>query len=311
LKHPKSRTLLTTAATIAIALCYSATGPYAAAQRDANKEADGIFHLSMDRGPIRNVDLSPFKGPVSSEILAGPANGLDSAFIVYTRMAPGAHKRGLYTLPVDHTYLVLSGKLNVQLGTDEFVAGPDTLVLVPGGVPHQAWNAGSEPVAEFEVVTPAPARDLASMMTPAQPRKIENAAQYVRVAPPVELTHSGVGAGALNERVLADRDTGSDHMLERLDDVLPGSGRGELHMHPFDQIYFIRKGSMSIQYGLAKYEAPENSLVILHAGTAHSNMNNTSSLVNHITLMLPQTPKGEAAGVDLDIVKGGAPPPKK
>jgi mannose-6-phosphate isomerase-like protein (cupin superfamily) len=276
-----------------------------------NLGATEIYRLSDARGPVRPVDSSPLTKPVSSEILAGPGNGLDSAFVIYTRMAPGARKRGLYTLPVDHTYLVLAGKLNVQLGTDEFVAEPQTLVLVPAGVPHQAWNAGSEPVAELEVVTPTPSRDLISMMKPAAPRKIENAAQYVRVAPPMELTHKGVGAGALNERVLADRDTGSEHMLERLDDVLPGSGRGELHVHPFDQVYFIRKGTMSIQYGLGSYEAKDNSLVIIPAGTVHSNMNNTSELESHLTLMLPQPPKGTPAGKDVEFVSSPPAPTTK
>src|SRR5579863_67142 len=47
------------------------------------------FHATETRGPVRRVDLSPMKGEVSSEILAGPNSGLDSAWIVYTRMAAG------------------------------------------------------------------------------------------------------------------------------------------------------------------------------------------------------------------------------
>lgn len=309
MKSRTSTSLALAVATLALTLGVAPRTTFAA----DSKGLASVYWLSPARGPVRPVDLSPFKGSVSSEILASPANGLESAFIIYTRMAPGAGPRGLYTLPVDHTYLVLSGKLKVQIGTDEFVAEPETLVLIPAGVPHQAWNADATPEADFEVITPAPSSDLASLMKPAQPRKVENAAQYVRVAPPMQLTHSGVGAGALNERVLADRSTGSEHMLERLDDVVAGSGRGELHMHPFDQIYFIRKGEMTLRYGMGTYTAGANSLVILHAGTVHSNMNNTSDLESHITLMLPQPAQGVPAGVDVEIVKGqgGPPPPKK
>ena len=118
--------------------------------------------MSNVRGSFRPVDLSPLGKDVSSEIVAGPANGLDSAFVIYTRMSAGTRGPAMYTLPVDHTYLVLSGQLNVQLGTDKFVAGPDTLVLVHAGVPHEAWNAGTAPVTALEVVTPAPSRDLMS-----------------------------------------------------------------------------------------------------------------------------------------------------
>src|SRR5580700_8880070 len=117
---------------------------FAGSAAHAQDSLAGNFHLTNTKGPLHQADISPFKGEVSSEILAGPTNGLDVADIVYTRLAPGAKKKGLYTLPVDHTLLVLSGKMNVQLGTDEFVAAPETLVLVPAGMPFQIWNAGSE-----------------------------------------------------------------------------------------------------------------------------------------------------------------------
>jgi mannose-6-phosphate isomerase-like protein (cupin superfamily) len=248
----------------------------------------GNFHLSKARGPLRQVDLSPFKEEVSSEILAGPTNGLDVAYIVYTRLAAGARKKGLYTLPVDHTFLVLAGKMNVQLGTDEFVVGPETLVLVPAGAPHQIWNAGSEPVAEFEVITPDPARDLASMVKPAQPRKIENAVQYVRVAPPLEKL-----AGGINERILADKSTGSPNVLERLNAVLTGGGRTGPHYHPFDQLYFIQKGTMTVLYGTATYQAGPNTLVAIPRGVIHNNTNEAPEPNSYVTLLVPDImPRG-------------------
>lgn len=307
MKNAKSRSFVLAAAFVALAMCSEPKSLTAA----EFKGAAGVYHLSDAQGPIRHVDQSPLTQDVSSEILAGPENGLASAFIIYTRMAPGSRKRGLFTLPVDQTYLVLSGKLTVQLGTEEFAVEKDTLVLVPAGVPHQAWNAGSEPESDLEVVTPTPNRDLVAMMTPAAPKQIENAKQYVRVPPPVDLSHSGRGAGALNERVLADRDTGSEHMLERLDEALPGSGRAETHVHPFDQVYFIRKGTMTVQYGLGKYEATEGSLVIIPQGVIHSNINNTSEMESHLTLMLPQPPKGTPAGQDVNFVTSPQPPPSK
>ena len=274
------------------------SGAAALAQSSATSD---LFHVSNARGPIRPAGLAPLQGGVASEILAGPTNGLDSAYIIYTRMAAGARARGLYTLPVEHTYLVLSGKMSVQIGTDQFVVGPETLVLVPAGVPHQAWNAGSELVVDFEVITPAPARDLPSMMSPAASRKVDNAAQYIRVAEPLSKLSGGTGHDSLNERVLANRATGSEYVLERLNDVLPGGGRTELHIHPFDQVYFITKGTMTVQYGLATYEAGENTLVLLPAGVVHSNQNKGSSLQSAITLLLPEPPKGTPLGAGVEI----------
>ena len=275
---------------------------------EARGYAAGMFHLSEARGPIRQPDLSLLTQDASSEILAGPANGLDSAFIIYTRMAAGARKKGLFTLPVDETYLVLSGKLNIQLGTDEFVVEPDTLVLVPAGVPHQAWNAGAEPEADFEVVTPAPSRDLVPMMKEAKPRKIDNAAQYVRVAPPLGPLKGGVGHEGLNERILAARVNGSEHIYERLDDVPPAAGGPASHVHPFDQIYFVTKGTMTVQYGLTHYEAGPNSLVLLPMGVVHSNLNNGSTVESHITLIIPEPPKGTPMGAGAELKTQGPPP---
>jgi mannose-6-phosphate isomerase-like protein (cupin superfamily) len=264
------------------------------------------FHLSAARGPLRQVDLSPFKGEASSEILAGPASGLDSAFILYDRMAAHARGRSLYTLPVDHTFLVLAGKLNVQLGTDSFVAGPDTLVLVPAGVPHRVWNAGAEPEADLQVITPAPSRDLASLMKPAKARKIDNAAQYVRAAPALGKLAGGTGHDSLNERVLASRDTGSQHVLERLNDVLPGGGRTDPHIHPFDQAYFITQGTMTVQYGLSSLEAGANTLVVLPAGVVHNNANTGTGVQSTITLLLPEPEKGNPMGANVEIAKRAA-----
>jgi mannose-6-phosphate isomerase-like protein (cupin superfamily) len=219
-------------------------------------------------------------------------------------MAPGAKPKGLYSMGVEHTYLVLSGKLNVQLGTDQFVAGPETLVLVPPGVPCQTWNLGSEPMAALEVITPAPSRDLASLMKPATATKIENAAQYIRVAPPLGKLAGGVGHESLNERILADRTNGSAPLLERLNDVLTGGGRTEPHIHPFDQAYFIRKGTMTVDYGLEKFEAPANSLVLLPAGVVHNNSNTGAEVQSIVTLLIPdKTPRG--AGVTIQRGGGG------
>jgi mannose-6-phosphate isomerase-like protein (cupin superfamily) len=274
----------------------SVTASASGATNDMQKSMGGMFHISEARGPIRPADLSPFKGEVSSEILAGPTNGLDSAYLIYSRMAAGAHAPGLYTLPVDHTYLVLAGKLNVQLGTDKFVAAPETLVLVPAGVPHQVWNAGTEQETDFQVVTPANSRDLVSMMKPAEAKKIENAAQYVRVAPPLGKLAGGTGHDSLNERILANRATGSEHVLERLNDMLQGGGRTETHLHPFDQAYFIRQGTMTVQYGMATYQAPANSLVVIPTGVAHNNLNNEPTQQSVITLLLPEPAKGRPMG---------------
>ena len=121
----------------------------------------------------------PGKAAVS-EILGGPTNGSDNAYLIYTRMPPGAHGPSLFTLPVEDDYVVLSGKMTVQIGTEKFVAGPFTGVVIPPNIPHEVWNADAEPEANFEAISSANprqdlSRNLMSMLKPAQPMKVANA----------------------------------------------------------------------------------------------------------------------------------------
>ena len=264
-----------------------------------------MFHLSHVRGSFRPVDLSPLGKDVSSEIVAGPANGLDSAFLIYTRMPAGTRGPAMYTLPVDHTYLVLSGQLNVQLGTDKFVAGPDTLVLVHAGVPHEAWNAGSGPVSVLEVVTPAPSDDLASLMKPAQPRKIENAASFIRVAQPIGNTGKGTNSQPLAARAT---NSGDSHLQERIDNANPGFGVGPgLHVHPFDQIYFVLAGTMTLQYGVNTYQVQPNTFAIIPTGVVHYNKNTGTVPERHVTLLLPE-PEKEPFDLPVQFLPAPTPP---
>ncbi|MBC2665519.1 cupin domain-containing protein [Novosphingobium flavum] len=282
---------------IAAALLAAAatTAPASAAPADLMTPA-GPVHTSAARGPLRPVDFAPFKGRSSSEVLAGPASGLDSSWVIYTRLAPRAAPLGSISLPVDHTYLVLKGQANVEIGNERFVIKPETMVLLPAGTPHRIWNASGEEADVFEVITPAPQRDLAGLIRPAAPRRVPNAASLVRVAPPLGELAGGTGHASLNERILASRATGSLNVLERLNDMLPGGGRTETHLHPFDQVYFVRKGEMAVIYGMKTYVAKANTLVVLPVGVVHNNTNASNSVQSIVTLLLPEPEKGQPLG---------------
>ena len=277
-----------------LAIDAAQTGTTKAAQKGALTWA---VHLSETRGPFRTADLSPLGKAVSSEILAGPTNGSDAAHLIYTRMPAGAHGPAMFTLQVDHLYLVLSGKMNVQLGTDKFVAGPDTGVFVPAGVPHEVWNADAEPEAHIEVIAPAPSRDLMSMLKRAEPRKIENAAQYVRPAKPLGTLKEG-----LNSQPLAARANGSKNQM-RIDNTMPGSGGPKPHIHAFQQVYFVKEGTQTLMYGLNTYMVPANSFVIIPPGVVHTNRNEGPGVERHATFLLPEP---EQQPFDIEVELKGA-----
>ena len=71
------------------------------------------------------------------ERLAGPTNGSDNGYLLFTRMPAGAHGPALFTLPDDHLFIVLEGKMTIQIGTDKFVVNKFEGVQVPPNTPQQ------------------------------------------------------------------------------------------------------------------------------------------------------------------------------
>jgi mannose-6-phosphate isomerase-like protein (cupin superfamily) len=270
----------------------------------AQNKVQWNLRLNETRGPIRTADVSPLSQSAVSEILGGPTNGSDNAYLLYTRMAPGARGPALFTLPVEHYYVVLSGKMRVQIGTDTFTAEPMTAVVIPADVPHAAWNADTEPEAHLEVIAPAPSRDLMSMVRPAQPRQLENAAQYIRRinVPPAKDLKPG-----LNGQVFTNRAMGSANTL-RLDSTMSGSGGPATHVHRFQQVYFFVEGSTTIMYGADKRKASKNDIVILAPAVVHTNANESGAPERHLTLLLPQPDDGAPADIEFEMKAPGRTP---
>ena len=251
------------------------------------------LHLNETRGPLRSADMSAPSGKVAqSEILGGPTNGSDNGYLIYTKMAPGARGPALFTVPVEDDYVVLTGKMTVQIGTDKFVAGPYTGVVIPANTPHAVWNAESEPESNFEVLSSADphkdlSRDLMSMLKPAHATKVEDAQKCIReikFLAPSELKPS------LNGQNYTGRAKGSPIQM-RLDSAPEGSGNTRPHVHIFEQVYFGTEGDMKIDYGLETLVLKKGDIAIIQPGVLHDNAA-TSTVERHITLLLPEPPPG-------------------
>jgi mannose-6-phosphate isomerase-like protein (cupin superfamily) len=264
------------------------------------------LHLNETRGPIRSADMSEPSGKEAlSEILGGPTSGSDNAYLIYTRMATGAHGPAMFTLPVEDDYVVLSGKMTVQIGTEKFVAGPYTGVVVPANTPHAVWNAESEPETNFEVITSgAPekdlSRDLLSMVHPAKPVKVENAAKCIReiqVMPAADLKPG------LNGQQYTSLTMGSPLQL-RLDSALAGNGNNRTHVHKFEQVYFETEGDMGLTYGLGQYTLKKGDIAIIPIGVLHANAG-ISPVSRHLTLLLPQPP-ADSGQLDIEFIRNPA-----
>lgn len=243
------------------------------------------IRLNETRGPVRAADVSsPLGKEASSEILGGPANGSENAYLLFTRMAPGAQGPALFTMPDNHLLLVLEGRMSVQIGTDTFVAEPRTAIVLPGGIPHRVWNADAVEVRALEVIAPGSSRDVVSMLTPARPVRVENATQYIRNG---NIPAAGDLKPGLNGYTFASRKLGTAQQM-RIDSTLPGSGGPRTHVHKFEQVYFEIEGSTTLTYGLLSYELPKYSVGIIPPGVVHTNNNQTAAPERHVTLLLDE-----------------------
>jgi mannose-6-phosphate isomerase-like protein (cupin superfamily) len=288
-------------ANIAVLLvaAFAIGGPTTAAQDAARLKWS--VRLNETRGPIRSADVqTPMGKEMVSEILAGPTNGSDNGYVIFTRTPGGAHGPSLFTLSDEHLYLVLEGKMNIQIGTDRFVVKAYEGVQIPANTPHEVWNAAAEPEVHLEVIAPGSSRDLLSMLKRAQPRKVENAAQYVRT--PKIPAEADLKPG-LNGATFVSRQTGSPTQM-RIDSTLPAASGPKTHVHKFVQVYFSIDGQTTVEYGLNLYPLPRYSIAVIQPGVVHTNFNKTGAMERHVVLLMPEPAPGEGP-LDVEYERKG------
>ena len=268
---------------LVVVSCLSA-GPAQTAAQESSVSSRWNLHINETRGPLRTADPTPSARDGSSEVLAGPTNGSDQGDLIFTRMPSGAHGPALFTLPDEHLYLVVEGVMNIRIGTDTFTVNRYEGVRLPANIPHEVWNAGPEPEAHLEVIAPGSSRDLLSMLTAAQPRTIENAAQYIRR--PKVPAQADMKPG-LNGVTYAARATGGTIQM-RIDSTLPGQSGPKPHVHKFQQVYFSIEGQTSVEYGLIDFSLPKYLIAVIQPGVVHTNANKTSAIERHVTVLMPQ-----------------------
>jgi mannose-6-phosphate isomerase-like protein (cupin superfamily) len=236
------------------------------------------------------VDFGKFPAGFHSERLATPQTGMDSCIAICSRVPPGHHGPKLHTHPADQFYYVMSGEMNLQLGTDIFKVGPETLVFIPQGTPHCNWNTSAAEEVHFEFIVPAPAEGV-PLVSPAEPRKVEDAASLIR-----PLKREAFASGGFAVQQLAGRASGSSHVAFNIAQVQPGASGPDSHIHSFDQLYYVIEGTMQVEVGLKRFTAGPNTLVVLPAGVVHRNWNEGPGVERHIALLVPEHKQGEPVG---------------
>ncbi|HLH66192.1 MAG TPA: cupin domain-containing protein [Solirubrobacteraceae bacterium] len=213
----------------------------------------------------------------------------ESCRVIASNVAAGAAAPPIHIHPVDQLYYVIEGEMQVQLGSERFTAGPDTLVYIPAGTPHHNWNEGSIDEFHFEVLAPGPPTDR-PVMEPADSSDAGSRPYFVRP----------LAAGAFEQALpgfrlqrLLRRADGSEHMTLYVGEVQPGGAGPATHVHRFDQFYYVLEGTLSGEIGLDSFTAGRHTLVVLPEGVPHRQFNRGPRLERHIALLVPEPTPGE------------------
>jgi mannose-6-phosphate isomerase-like protein (cupin superfamily) len=237
---------------------------------------------------VRPVDFAAFPPTAfNSQRLADTSTGLDSCICICTRVPPGTGTTsGLHIHPSDQLYYVLTGRMHARLGEATYQVEPGTLVVIPAGIPHWNWNEGTEDELHFELIVPPPAAG-----QPLVTRVADSpAAVGLRLDPIRKLDHAQFQDDRFSQVVLADRSTSVETVSLGVFRVPPG-GRGPgLHMHRFDQLYYIISGSMELDIGFEHYTVGPHTLVTIPAGMPHRNWNSGPDPEYHLNLRIPEPP---------------------
>jgi mannose-6-phosphate isomerase-like protein (cupin superfamily) len=226
----------------------------------------------------------------------------ESCRVIGSHVAAGAAAPPRHVHPVDQLYYVVYGEMHGVLGSEPFVAGPNTLVFIPAGTPHHNWNAGDVHEFHFEVLVPSPHPN-EDVMTPTDSTDAGGRPYFVRSLREDEFVPTLDGFAI---QKLLQRSDGSENIALYVGLVEPGGAGPDTHIHHFDQFYYVLEGELSVEVGLDRLTANPHDLVVLPAGVPHKQGNEGSSPERHLTLIVPEPVAGEPWDLGVSFAPTGA-----
>jgi quercetin dioxygenase-like cupin family protein len=94
-------------------------------------------------------------------------------------------------------------------------------------------------------------------------------------------------------------ETGSAHIIVNSASLSPDSPGTPWQLHPFDQLYFVLEGVLTIDVAHEHHEMPPGHLVILPAGVPHQNRNDGDVTERHVAILVPAPTGGP---LDIDVM---------
>ncbi|MFD6059471.1 cupin domain-containing protein [Rhodococcus wratislaviensis] len=222
---------------------------------------------------------------------------LDSSTWICTQVSAGGSGPSLHVHDYDQYYWVIYGEMTVRLGEVIQKAPAGSLVHIPAGLPHCNWNEGDVEEAHIEAFIPAAQPGCPLGRKVGSTRSSAPAGSVTRV----DEQRFRQWSATLQIQNLASFDTGSNEAKVNYLRI-HGHGQGPRpHIHDFDQLYFVLKGTMTADIGRHRHEISANSLVILPAGIPHANWNAHTEPEEHVAFLVPQPKPGAIIDYPVDF----------
>ena len=107
---------------------------------------------------VVRVDRARFEGGgFAHQSLVDRSSGSRAVRINMIEVAPGAGSPDFHIHAFDQLYLILQGRMQVEIGVTRMSAGPMTLVYLPAGVVHRNYNVGPGLERHISLLVPEPA----------------------------------------------------------------------------------------------------------------------------------------------------------
>jgi len=105
---------------------------------------------------VRVLDESRFgESAFSQVVLADRSTGVNTLSLGVFRVQPGGGT-GLHVHRFDQIYYQVRGAMELEIGFQRHTVEPHTLVVIPAGMPHRNWNAGTEAEYHLNLRVPEP-----------------------------------------------------------------------------------------------------------------------------------------------------------
>jgi quercetin dioxygenase-like cupin family protein len=107
------------------------------------------------RSPRDTVLSEPLEG-FRMAPLATAADDSSHIMVSYVEADAGKGDPDTHIHSVDQYYLALKGELTVEIALQRHIVHPDTLIVIPAGVPHRLHNSGASAERHLAILSPLP-----------------------------------------------------------------------------------------------------------------------------------------------------------